>query len=276
VASLLPLRATVAAASANLTIDSSYPFADGATVHLTTRTTATTLKLRIPAWANHATVDGVRAPNGTLAAVHCPPGTTTTVRVELSPSVVVERGWGDVLAARPADAVAVVRGPLVYALHPRELRTVVRSYATTPAHVGEHAPDYLIRTDEPWNYALDLSVPPAFNAAPSVGWSLAYPFDDSGRYPHTVSVTARRVPSWGYWRGSNITAPPPVSPLDAAACGPPTTLTLVPFGSTNSSRRGDRTRRLSTCAGAALLTPCVRTPRSASSHRCDAVGALAR
>ena len=88
----------------------------------------------------------------------------------------------------------------------------MRSYATTPAHVGEHAPDYLIRTDAPWNFALDLSVAPTFNATATAGWSAAYAFDDGGRYAHTVRVQGRRVPHWGYWRGSNITAPPPISP----------------------------------------------------------------
>ena len=31
--------------------------------------------------------------------------------------------------------------------------------------MGEHAPDYLIRTDAPWNFALDLSVAPTFKCA---------------------------------------------------------------------------------------------------------------
>ena len=162
----------------------------------------------------------------------CAPG-NTSVAVAFKPEVRIERGWGDTLATPPADAVAVVRGPLLFALHPRELRTVVTTYNTTPAAVGHHAPDYLIRTDEPWNYALDLSKGAAFESEPSADWSLAFPFDDSGAYPFAVRVSARRVPSWGYWRGSNITNPPPASPVDAKGLGPPTALRLTPFGSTN-------------------------------------------
>ena len=231
IASLLPLRATVAAASASIVIDTSYPFGDGGTVHVTAAK-PTTLKVRIPGWAVGATVNGRRVANGTFASVACAPG-NTSVAVAFKPEVRIERGWGDTLATPPADAVAVVRGPLLFALHPRELRTVVTTYNTTPAAIGHHAPDYLIRTDEPWNYALDLSKGATFVSEPSADWSLAFPFDDSGAYPFAVRVSARRLPSWGHWRGSNITNPPPASPVDAKGLGPPTELRLTPFGSTN-------------------------------------------
>ena len=191
IASLLPLRATVAAASASIVIDTSYPFGDGGTVRVNAAK-PTTLKVRIPGWAVSATVNGQRVANGTFASVACAPG-NTSVAVAFKPEVRIERGWGDTLATPPADAVAVVRGPLLFALHPRELRTVVTTYNTTPAAVGHHAPDYLIRTDEPWNYALDLSKGATFVSEPSADWSLAFPFDDSGAYPFAVRVSARRV-----------------------------------------------------------------------------------
>jgi uncharacterized protein len=229
VASLLPLRATLPHAS--LTVNSSYPFGDTASISVAAAN-RTTLKIRIPGWAFGATVNGRQVANGTLAEVLCPPGTTAVV-VDLRPTIRFERGWGDVLSTPRTDAVAVVRGPLVFALHPSELKTVVRSYNTTPATAGEHAPDYLIRTDDPWNFAIDLDKGASFDPSPSRGWSLDFPFDDSGTYPFSVRVTGRQVSSWGYWRGSNITNPPPVSPVDPSKCGAPTPLTLVPFGSTN-------------------------------------------
>jgi hypothetical protein len=68
--------------------------------------------------------------------------------------------------------VAVTRGPLVFALHPEEERAVLKTYNTTPAAVGQAAPDYLILTKEPWNYALDLKAGAKFVNNRSAKWSL--------------------------------------------------------------------------------------------------------
>ena len=54
---------------------------------------ATTGLIRIPGWANKATVNGAAAKNGTLVPVPCGVG-TTTIKVELNPEVRVEFGWG--------------------------------------------------------------------------------------------------------------------------------------------------------------------------------------
>ena len=97
---------------------------------------------------------------------------------------------------------------------------------------GQHAHDYLISTSDDWNYALDLDAGTTFVAKPSAGWSFDFAFDE-GEYPFAVDVTGRQAAGWGYWRGSNITAPPPASPVDRATCGAATKLRLVPFGSTN-------------------------------------------
>ena len=61
---------------------------------------------------------------------------------------------------------------MVFALHPVEEKQVVRNFTTTPASIGRLAPDYLIRTNESWNYALDLKTEPTFESHPSPGWSL--------------------------------------------------------------------------------------------------------
>lgn len=82
---------------------------------------------------------------GTLFAVVCAAG-RTAITVDLAPAVLVEHGWGDTLSSPPAAAVAVSRGPLVFALHPRENRAIVRNFSTVPSYAGEHAPDYLITT----------------------------------------------------------------------------------------------------------------------------------
>ena len=135
VASLLPLQATVTAASATITIDSNYPFGDDATIHVTA-TKPSALKVRIPGWADKATVDGKPAPNGTLVTLPIPVG-NTTVTIALNPEVRWEHGWGDTLSQPPAASVAVVRGPLVFALHPKEIREVVRTFNTVSSRVAE-------------------------------------------------------------------------------------------------------------------------------------------
>lgn len=84
-----------------------------------------------------------------------------------------------------------------------------------------------------WNYALDLKAGVTFVDKPSVKWSPEFAWDDSGEYPFAMKVTAREVKTWGYWKRSEITDPPPVSPVEPNTCGDPTTLELVPFGSTN-------------------------------------------
>ena len=71
-----------------------------------------------------------------MVATQCAAGAVTRIEVELNPAVRIERGWGDTLQTPPAAAVAVTRGPLLFALHPEENRTVVRSYNTTPPKAG--------------------------------------------------------------------------------------------------------------------------------------------
>ena len=235
VASLVPFKANVAAARASVAVDSAYPFGDQATITVTADAAAgVVVKVRIPRWATKATVDGKPAANGTLVAVRCAQG-KTTIAVDLKPEVVVEEGWGS-LDGAGVGGVAVTRGPLVFALHPRENRTVKRYYNTTPAWIGQRAPDYIINTTDRWNYAIDVGEKATFDAKQGGNWSIGFPFDDAnGNFPFSVHVTGRRAQAWGYWRGSLITAPPPASPLpcNATSCGPPTPLRLVPFGSTN-------------------------------------------
>ena len=136
----------------------------------------------------------------------------------------------------PTDAVTVSRGPLLFALHPSEAHTVVKSYVgDLPAR--SKAVDYEIGTNDTWNYALvDGGSSVAFVDTSSSGWSAALPFA-TDEYPFYVRVKARQLPAWGYWAGSKITDAPPASPVNCSAagadCGPVTELKLVPFGGTN-------------------------------------------
>eukprot|EP00041_Stephanoeca_diplocostata_P033227 m.1093373 g.1093373 ORF g.1093373 m.1093373 type:complete len:968 (+) comp24297_c0_seq3:111-3014(+) len=133
----------------------------------------------------------------------------------------------------PENAVAVLYGPLVFALHPTERSVVTKTYTDDPP-VRPKAVDYEISTNDTWNYALDLSTPVKVIKQSSPGWSPSMAFS-TDEYPLYIQVAARQFPSWGFWEASNITAALPSSPVDCAAahCGPKMTLRLVPFGGTN-------------------------------------------
>jgi len=147
-----------------------------------------------------------------------------------------------------ADSVAVVRGPLVFALHPQE---DVINTTTFPAAVagGFGAQNLQIGTRDPWNYALVLPEATAgeslqLDRTPVGAWTQRLPFSTAAA-PFSVAVNARQVHGWSTWVGSsptgvavatNITAEPPASPVDCAvagACGPELALRLVPYGGTN-------------------------------------------
>ena len=145
------------------------------------------------------------------------------------------------------NGLAVVRGPLVFALHPKELVSIVRNY-TNALPYRPQAVDYQIETTDTWNYAIDTSVPPTFSPTPSSGWSEKFPFGgatgpSTSEYPFSVQVQARELPSWGFWEGSKITDNLPPSPINCdgvvgddanvGECGATQTLKLVPFGLTN-------------------------------------------
>ena len=106
VASLVPVVATVRqAGNATVAVDSAYPFGDTAKIAVTADG-AVTVAVRIPGWATAATVDGKPAANGTLVSIRCAAG-STTIAVDLAPTVRVERGWGNTVErSPPADAVA--------------------------------------------------------------------------------------------------------------------------------------------------------------------------
>jgi hypothetical protein len=152
----------------------------------------------------------------------------------------------------PTNGLAVVRGPIVFALHPEETVSIVKNY-TTALPYRPQAVDYQIETTDAWNFAIDSSTAPKLVATPSAGWSEKFPFGgntgpSTSEYPFSVEVQAKQLPSWGFWEGSKITDNLPPSPINCGAagagkedeegaelleCGAPQTLKLVPFGLTN-------------------------------------------
>jgi hypothetical protein len=143
----------------------------------------------------------------------------------------------------PTNGASITRGPIVFALHPKELKKVVKDY-NTDLPVRKDAVDWEISTNDTWNYGLvlpagdqDVHGAPAFDPTPSSKWTDAFPFDDSGEFPFSIKVQAKQLAAWGYWEGSKITAIPPSSPVNCTSidggCGTATEIKLTPFGGTN-------------------------------------------
>ena len=123
-------------------------------------------------------------------------------------------------------AVAIERGPLVYALKIGEEWR--RTNADLPLHELPHA-DWEVYPTTSWNYALAVSeatlAQDVVFAEHPVG---DYPFspDDA---PVTATMKARRVPAWVIENGSP--ADVPSSPIISSE--PLEKLTLIPYGCTN-------------------------------------------
>jgi len=211
IASLVPAAATMPSTiggGARVVTDTQYPFSDSVVFRVTAHAPMQ-LKIRIPGWADRATLNGKPTENGTFAVVHCNVGNTTAT-LELKPEIRLEYGWGEFgNSSVPAtDGVGVTRGALLFALHPHENRKVTKTY-TNDAPVRPRAVDTEIGTNDTWNYGLVPGNSFDFVATPSAGWGTDFAFNDGGEYPFYISAKARQVQSWGYWEGSMITAVPP-------------------------------------------------------------------
>ena len=218
--------------------DGDYPF--GGNVTLTVRGGAgrKPLALRIPAWAANAEVKV----NG-VAEAGVKPGTFHRVVRDWRAGDVVTLAFPlDVRASFwHQDAVAVMRGPLLYALKMACADTVVDRYKVPYENEwiekgGKYGyPRHELRPQSPWGYALVRRADGAFACEVSpVSLGKENPFRP-GCAPVTLRMKA--VPTdfggWGYMReGASARAiDPPPSPVPAGA-RQPETVELVPFGST--------------------------------------------
>jgi uncharacterized protein len=213
-------------------VDTDYPFRETVRVAVTAgRAARFPIVLRVPAWADGAsvrTVNGVeqRMRAGSLHRIDREWSGTTelTLRFPMRPQI----------AVRYNDAVAVERGPLVYALKIGEQWTRVN--ADKPHRDLPHG-DFEVRPSTPWNYGLvvdprriDETI--RFEERP-IGDKPFSP-DGAGMIAH---AKGRQIPGWKIvrgWAGE-------ISPADAAWADPakPATeqpiedITLVPYGCTN-------------------------------------------
>ena len=180
------------------TCETEYPFRETLGITVTTdRAVRFPLVLRVPAWAEGATV---RVADGATVTVQ--PGTMHRI----------EREWHGVTAVsvrfpmRPKvtkrynDNIAIERGPLVYSLKLGEEWTRVNA---DKAHREPPHADWEVRPTTPWNYGIVVADGKAqrltFEERP-VG---ERPFSPEGAGV-AARVAARRVPQWGLaggWAG---------------------------------------------------------------------------
>ena len=214
-----------------------YPFGGNVTLKVRGDAGRKTLALRIPAWAANVEVKV----NGVTAA-GVKPGTFHRVSREWRAGDVVTLAFP--LEVRASywrhDAVAVFRGPLLYALKMACTDSVVDRYKVPYENEWIEKggklgfPRHELKPASPWGYALVRGADGTFPCEASPVSLGKNPFRP-GCAPVTLRMKA--VPTefggWGYMReGASARAiDPPPSPVPAGAV-PPETIELVPFGST--------------------------------------------
>ncbi len=226
------VQTTLRGVSVAIAVTTDYPFREEIRLRVSpVRSVRFPLLLRVPAWADGATVRVGSAPEtrmtpGTLHRLEreWPEGTEITVRFPMRPRVSV----------RYNDAIALERGPLVYSLQIGEAWTRVN--ADKPHRELPHG-DFEVRPTTPWNYGLVVGEqrPEAafrFEERP-VG---DRPFSPEGS---GIAVKARgqRIPDWKIVRGwagelaaSDTGTADPGKPLSDETAEE---VTLIPYGCTN-------------------------------------------
>lgn len=219
-----------------------YPFGDTVTIIIKNKIKNKNMPLyvRIPGWADNATLNGTQVPQSTMHKVSCPPGTSSWV-LELNPRIRME-SWDHTDAAGTSNGTAysVHRGALMYSL-PLGLNF------TETKHYFDESNDYTIEPTTPWAYALaaDPANPSAslqFVQSEVKAGDMNAPFNHSG-WPTRIKATVHALSSeqWGEYYVNNVSTnaalPPPASPAcrgkGKQKCGPPIHVELVPHGGTD-------------------------------------------
>ena len=207
-----------------VSLETDYPFRDTLRFIVSAeRPVRFPLLLRIPGWAKEAGVQAEGEPvvepvSGTFHRIERDWQGTTEIVLTLPMAPTLLSGFN--------GAVAIERGPLVYALKIGEEWR--RTNADLPLRELPHA-DWEVYPTTPCNYALAVSAATLAQDVAFAEHSLGdCPFSPDGA-PVSATVKGRRVPAWIMENGSPADAP--LSPI--VSSDPLEELTLIPYGCTN-------------------------------------------
>ncbi len=204
-------------------LQTDYPFRDK--LHFTVtveRPVSFPLLLRVPDWADGATLEGLGE------AMSAKPGTFHKVerQWEGTTELVLTLPMKPLATRRYNQAIAIERGPLVYALSIGEEWKAV--HEGQPLREPPHG-DWEVYPTSAWNYALDVSPATVGRDSQFVERPVGdVPFSPAGA-PVVAEVQGIKVPEWKLDGGRAGDAPK--SPV--AVEGTTETLTLIPYGCTN-------------------------------------------
>lgn len=203
--------------------ETEYPFRDEIRLTINPeRATTFPLKLHIPAWATEAivTVNGKKQSDVTAGTFH-----TISRRWNKGDRVMLKFPMKLRATRWHQDAVAVERGPLVFALKIGEDWRKVTGQMKKPAIAP--AIDWEVHPTTAWNYGLAIDTNNPEKSAQVFERKIGdYPFTPEGA-PVEIKIKGRRLPQWTLVNGS--AGPLPPSPV--ASSEPEETLTLIPYGS---------------------------------------------
>ncbi len=220
-----------------LEVETAYPFRDRVTIRVTVPEAMTfPLHLRFPGWTGSFELDahGLKFEMPGVENFFGSEMSIQTHGVKLQASYVpIKAKWsgtqniGLALSMKPQlyhgfhDAVAIERGPLIFAL---PIEPEWRKVKDNPQFA-----DWEVYPRSPWNYALQIDREYPVRSIHFEAGPLGVGVFSTQAPPMIAKVKGRRVPSWKLERGA--AAPPPSSPV--ATSEPLEDLTLVPYGCTD-------------------------------------------
>lgn len=218
------LNTQIDAVPVTLRQETNYPFTQD--IHFTVTVDAPVqfaLMLRIPAW---------------VRAAYCETNGKRTVIHQRGEFYTIEKAWEGTtnltlsfevdtdIVPRSNNAVALSRGPLLYALKIEEKWQQVNT--DNPLRTLPHA-DWEVYPETPWNYALVMNEDGTQCDVKYTQHSLQKPVFSPDNAPVTAVVRAKKVPEWKEKNGSADTVP--VSPVHTEE--QEEDVTLIPYGCTN-------------------------------------------
>jgi len=210
------ITTTIAGSPVKVEVKTDYPFEDKISITVSAAQPARfALELRIPAWAEGATVTpGSEKPQSAAAgSFHCIDrewSGATTVLLTLPMHWRVQHRYN--------NSLTLLRGPLVFSLNPGVRWEKVRDEPPTAS--------WRTLPVRPWNYALAINPADPGRAITLNRQALGdCPFSPAGS-PLRAYAPARRLPNWDVERGA--AAPPAKSPVQTAE--PIEQVELLPYG----------------------------------------------